>query len=66
MIKVTKESPTGRNEKFLDTAKGKEMSRAQFVKEIEGGNYKKYIIKKINGIKTPVAKPDGNKKNNLG
>jgi len=66
MIKVIKESPTGRNEKFLDTTKNKEMTRTQFVKEIEGGNYKKYVVKKINGIKTPVSKPDGNKKNNLG
>ncbi len=66
MIKVTKESPTGRNEKFLDTVKNKEMTRGQFVKEIDNGNYKNFIVKNINGKKTPVSKPDGNSKNNLG
>lgn len=66
MIKVTKQSPSGRNEKFLDTTKGKEMTRTQFVKEIENGNYQKYDVRNINDIKTPVSKPDGNKKNNLG
>lgn len=66
MIKVTKESPTGRNEKFLDTKTGIEMTRAQFAKEIDSGNYQNYKTRIINGLKTPVSKPDGNKKNNLG
>ncbi|MBK8826552.1 MAG: hypothetical protein IPO26_07495 [Saprospiraceae bacterium] len=34
-VKVTKESPTGRNEKF-------EISRADFVKQIENGGHPGY------------------------
>jgi hypothetical protein len=64
-VEVTKESPTGRNEKFHDNRTGADMTRAQFVKEIERGNYDDFAVRKINDIKTPVSKPDGNKHNNL-
>lgn len=64
-VKTTKESSSGRNLKFRDTASNKHMSRAQFVKEIEQGNYDDYHVRKINGIKTPVSNPDGSEGNNL-
>ena len=64
-VKVTKESSTGRNEKFQDKA-GNSMTRNQFVKEIEKGNYTDYHIRKINRVKTPCSNPDGNSNNNLG
>lgn len=64
---VIKESSTGRNERFRDTRTGKEMTRNQFIKAIDSGAYgKDYYHRKINGIDTPVAKPDGNTRNNLG
>lgn len=66
MVKVLIESSTGRNLKFLDTKTGEEMSRAEFIKEIEQGYYDDYHIRNINGVKTPCSNPDGNVKNNLG
>jgi hypothetical protein len=64
-ITTTKESKTGRNQSFRDNHQGKEMSRSQFVKEIEGGNYNNYHVRKVNGVKTPVSNPDASKNNNL-
>lgn len=64
-IKVTKESPTGRNQKF-QKPNGQEISRQQFVREIEQGKQPDYHVRKINKIKTPVSNPDGKEKNNLG
>jgi hypothetical protein len=63
-IKVLKENKTGRNILF-ETDKG-ERTRAQLVKEIEKGKHPDYDVRNINGMKTPVSKPDGNKNNNLG
>ena len=42
------------------------MTRAQFVKEIEQGNYDNYHVRVINDVKTPVSNPDSSSKNNLG
>lgn len=64
-ISVTQESNTGRNQVFKDNLKNKTMSRSDFVKEIEKGNYPKYHIRIINGIKTPVSNPDNSENNNL-
>jgi len=64
-IKVTSESSTGRNQKFHDNYKGIDMTRAQFVKEIQSGNYSNYHVRKINGVKTPVSNPDRKESNNL-
>lgn len=63
---VTSESSTGRNTNFQDTVTGKTMTRSQFVKQINSGNYKDYYVRNINGLATPVSKPDGNTSNNLG
>lgn len=66
-VEVIKESETGRNEKFRDNKTGKKMSRQKFVSDIKKGVYDEdYYVRKQNGIETPVSKPDGTKKNNLG
>ena len=65
-VKVIKEKDSGRNEGFKDCTNGNEMTRNQFVKEIKKGNYEEYYVRKINGLDTPVSKPDGKENNNLG
>lgn len=66
-VEVIEESNTGRNERFRDTQTGQEMTRNQFVKAIDKGVYgNDYYHRKINGIETPVSKPDGKPSNNLG
>ena len=64
-IEVTKESDSGRNLHFLDTLTGQEMTRVQFVKEIESGQYDNYHVRKIDNVKTPVSNPDETTNNNL-
>ena len=64
-IKVTQESDSGRNQRFHDNRTSADMTRAQFVREIEQGNYDNYHVRIINGIKTPVSNPDGKEGNNL-
>jgi len=65
-IKVTTESPTGRNFSFHDNFTGRDMTTHQFVRAIESGGYPNYHIRKVNGTKTPVSNPDTGKNNNLG
>ena len=65
-IKVTKESDTGRNLEFHDNFTGKDMTRSQFIIEINYGNYDNYTVKKINNLDTPVSKSDSSRNNNLG
>lgn len=64
-VSVTKESDSGRNLQFHDNRGGGNMSRAEFVKKIEAGQYPKYHVRKINGVKTPVSNPDKSAANNL-
>lgn len=64
-VTVTKESNTGRNQKFHDNYTGADMSRPDFVKQIENGNYSNYHVRNINGVKTPFSNPDGKSNNNL-
>lgn len=64
-VSVTKESQSGRNQKFHDNYTNQEMSRAEFVKEIQKGNYENYHVRTINGVKTPVSNPDSSTNNNL-
>ena len=64
-VSVTSESPSGRNTIFRDNYKKTNMTRSQFVKKIEGGNYPNYHVRNIGGIKTPVSNPDGKSGNNL-
>ena len=65
-VTVTQETTSGRNQKFHDNYTGADMTRAQFVREIEQGNYDKYHVRNVNGVKTPVSDPDGSENNNLG
>lgn len=64
-VVVTSESDSGRNQKFHDNKSGKNMTRAEFVKEIEGGNFNDSHVRKVNGLKTPVSNPDRSEGNNL-
>ena len=65
-VSVTQENDSGRNQRFRDNYNGSEMSRSEFVRQIERGNYEHYHIRNINGVKTPVSNPDKSENNNLG
>jgi hypothetical protein len=65
-VSVTKEADTGRNQQFVDNKTGETMSRAEFAKKIDKGEYPDYYTRNQGGLKTPVSKPDGEEGNNLG
>ncbi len=65
-VTVVKETETVRNTRFRDDTNHHEMSRREFVNQIKRGKYDRYYTREINGIETPVSKPDKSKKNNLG
>jgi len=62
---VTRESESGRNQKFHDNRSGKNMTRPEFVKEIKKGKFPDYHVRKVHGLPTPVSNPDGKEGNNL-
>lgn len=64
-VTTTGESSTGRNTTFHDNFTNQDMTRSQFIKQIESGSYANYHVRKINGVKTPVSNPDKNVNNNL-
>ncbi len=64
-VDVTQKSESGRNQQFHDNRTGANMTRAQFVQQIEIGNYRNYHVRKINGTKTPASNPDGIQDSNL-
>lgn len=64
-VSVTEESETGRNLRFRDNYTGADFSRAQFVREIENGEYPRYHVRRVNRVKTPVSNPDDSELNNL-
>ncbi len=64
-IIILKENEKGRNESFFDTVTNEVLSRNEFVSKIESGIYPGYTVKTINGIPTPVSKPDSRETNNL-
>lgn len=64
-VKTTAESKSGRNTNFHDNFSGNDMTRAEFVKQINAGNYPNYHVREINGVKTPVSNPDPSRNNNL-
>ncbi len=64
-VSVTRESDSGRNLEFHDNYSGADMTRAQFVRKIEHGEYPNYHVREINSIKTPVSNPDDTESNNL-
>uniref|UniRef100_UPI004056A614 hypothetical protein n=1 Tax=Candidatus Electronema sp. TaxID=2698783 RepID=UPI004056A614 len=65
-VTVVEENGSGRNQRFHDNYNQKDMTRKQFVKEINEGNYPNYHVRKINGVDTPASNPDGSTNNNLG
>lgn len=65
-VTVTSESDSGRNQRFHDNYTGEDMSRRDFVRKIEHGDYGNYHVREINGVKTPVSNPDNSENNNLG
>lgn len=64
-IKVIQEDENRRNQIFHDNYTKENMTREEFVKKIENGEYPKYHIRNINGVDTPVSNPDKSKNNNL-
>lgn len=66
IVKVTRESDTGRNERFKDTKSGRYMNREQFVAAIKHGSYDNYHVRRINGVDTPCSNPDNSVTDNLG
>lgn len=64
-IKVTSESPSGRNQNFKDTIVGEDMTRSEFISKIKAGIYPDFYVRRQNGVMTPVSKPDGDTSNNL-
>ena len=64
-VRVTVEDDSGRNQRFHDDKSGKNMSRAEFVKQIEEGKFPDYHVRKMNGLNTPVSNPDRSEGNNL-
>ena len=65
-VTVTRESSTGRTTRFHDNRTGRDMSRPQFVRAIENGQYSNYHVRNINNVPTPVSNPDRRTNNNLG
>lgn len=69
ILKVTKESNTGRNLEFQNTGNNEKLTANELIKRLETGNsaYNDgYYIKHQDGNKYIVSKPDGNEKDNLG
>lgn len=65
-IIVLKETETGRNELFCDVSNGNIFDREGFVAAIGSGKYPGYTVSSIDGLATPMSKPDGIASNNLG
>jgi len=65
-IIVLKETETGRNELFCDVSNGNIFDREGFVASIGNGKYPGYTVASIDGLATPMSKPDGITSNNLG
>ena len=65
-VKVVHESDSGRNQRFRDIGTGAEMTRAEFVRQINSGNYSDHHVRNINGVPTPASNPNDKERNNLG
>lgn len=65
-ISVTDETETGRNQQFRDNLNGRTMTRSEFVRQIQNGNYENYHVRVVNGVPTPASNPDRSENNNLG
>lgn len=65
-VRILDESDSGRNQRFVDTRTGREMTRPDFVRAIEAEQYPDYHVRVVNGVKTPVSNPDRSEENSLG
>lgn len=65
-ISVLKQNEHGRNILFRDNITKKKFTRSQLNQKIKHGGYPGYEVRRINGIDTPVSKPDSTTNNNLG
>lgn len=65
-VQTTNETETGRNTQFKDTRTGQQMSRPEFVRQIEAGKYPDYHVRTVHGVKTPASNPNGREDDNLG
>lgn len=57
-VSITSECNTARNQRFQNNYNRQSMTRNQFVKEINSGNYSNYYTRNINGVETPVSNSD--------
>ena len=67
-VKAIEQNSTGRNITFQNTGNHEIMSRAEFVGRIKKPTstyHKDYVVKIINGVETPVSRPDKSTNNNL-
>ena len=68
IVKMINETNSGRNIEFQDLGNHHKMTRQEFVDRIKNPDSvynANYYVRKINGIDTPVSKPNNNKKDNL-
>lgn len=68
LVKAIAENDTGRNILFQNTGNNEIMTRKDFVARIKNEKsvyHNDYVVKRINGIETPVSKPDKYTNNNL-
>ncbi len=64
-VSVTEESPTGRNTNFRDNETDEDLTLRKFI-DTFNKYCRKYHIRNIGGVKTPVSNPNGKKDDNLG
>lgn len=65
-LKVTEETDSGRNMRFLNMLTGQDFSLSEIVGAIKSGQYPEYEVCIIDGIETPRSKADASVANNLG
>ena len=68
VVKTIAETSTGRNTLFQNTGNNEIMTRQEFVNRIKNPSsvyHEDYYVRNINGIETPVSKPDKSTNNNL-
>lgn len=68
VVKTIAETNTGRNTLFQNTGNNEIMTRQEFVNRIKNPSsvyHEDYYVRNINGIETPVSKPDRSTNNNL-
>ena len=67
-LRMTQETDTGLNTKFVNIESGRQVTREHVIKQIEKGNpsYSDYhVVKNPNGPNYVRSNPDGKAKNNL-